>query len=139
MVAAMACFIVNDTLVKYVSQSAPVAQLIFIRSALASLLVVAAVLSTGAKDRIGAIGRGKVLVRAALDAIATFLYLVSLFHLPIATATSIYSTLPLLIMMLAALAIGERVRTTLWLAAAVGFAGVLLIVQPQSGGLDLHA
>ena len=78
-------------------------------------------------------------IRAGLDAISTFLYLVALFHLPIATATSIYSTLPLLITLLAALVIGERVRSTLWLATAVGFAGVLLIVQPQSGGLDVHA
>jgi len=32
MVAAMACFIVNDTMVKYASESLPAAQLIFIRS-----------------------------------------------------------------------------------------------------------
>src|SRR4051812_33010258 len=139
MVAAMACFIINDTLVKYVGQNVPAAQLIFIRSAMASLLVLAVVVATGASAQIREIGRGWVVVRAALDAIATFLYLVSLFHLPIATATSIYSTLPLLITMLAALVIGERVRSTLWLATLLGLAGVLLIVQPPSGGLDVYA
>ncbi|HSC98960.1 MAG TPA: DMT family transporter [Casimicrobiaceae bacterium] len=139
MVAAMACFIINDTLVKYVSQTAPAAELIFIRSAMASLMVLTVVVATSAKTQLREIGRGWVLVRAGLDAIATFLYLVSLFHLPIATATSIYSTLPLLITMLAALVIGERVRAALWVATAVGFAGVLLIVQPRSTGLDFYA
>jgi drug/metabolite transporter (DMT)-like permease len=139
MVAAMACFIINDTLVKYVGQNVPAAQLIFIRSAMASLLVLAVVVATGASAQIREIGRGWVVVRAALDAISTFLYLVSLFHLPIATATSIYSTLPLLITILAALVIGERVRSTLWLATLMGLAGVLLIVQPQSAGLDVYA
>jgi drug/metabolite transporter (DMT)-like permease len=139
MVGAMACFIINDTLVKYASQSVPGAQLIFIRSAMASLLVLVVVAATGARAHIRKIGHGWVVVRASLDAIATFLYLVSLFHLPIATATSIYSTLPLLITVLAALVIGERVRSTLWLATAVGFGGVLLIIQPQAGGLDFYA
>ena len=39
MCAAMGCFVVNDSLVKYASQSMPSAQLIFIRGMMASLLV----------------------------------------------------------------------------------------------------
>jgi drug/metabolite transporter (DMT)-like permease len=139
MVAAMACFIVNDTLVKYVSQTLPAAQLIFIRSAMASLLVLAVAVGTGASAQIREITRGWVVIRAALDAISTLLYLVSLFHLPIATATSINSTSPLLITMLAALLLGERVRWMLGLATGVGFAGVLLIVQPQSAVFGIYA
>src|ERR1700704_5473185 len=138
-VAAMACFIVNDTLVKYVRQTLPAAQLIFIRSAMASLLVLAVAVGTGASAQIREITRGWVVIRAALDAISTLLYLVSLFHLPIATATSINSTSPLLITMLAALLLGERVRWMLGLATAVGFAGVLLIVQPQSAVFGIYA
>jgi len=41
MVAAMACFIVNDTMVKYASESLPAAQLIFIRSVMATMLILA--------------------------------------------------------------------------------------------------
>jgi len=139
MVVAMACFIVNDTLVKYVSQNLPAAQLIFIRSAMASLLVLAVAIATGARAHFREMTRGWVVARAALDATSTFLFLVSLFHLPLAIATSINSTLPLLVTMLAAFLIGERVRAALWLATAAGFTGVLLIVQPQSGGFDVYA
>src|SRR5207249_10787334 len=80
MVAAMACFIVNDTLVKYVSQNLPAAQLIFIRSAMASLLVLAVAVGTGARAHIREITRGWVAIRSVLDAVSTFLFLVSLFH-----------------------------------------------------------
>lgn len=139
MVAAMGFFVVNDTLVKVVSQGLPAAQLIFVRSAMASLLVLTVVLSTGARSHIREIGRGWVLVRAGLDAVSTLLFLVSLFHLPIATATSIISSAPLLIALLAAFVIGERVRADVWLATVAGFGGVLLIVRPDAGDLDPYA
>lgn len=139
MVAAMGFFVVNDTLVKVVSQSLPAAQLIFIRSAMASLLVLTAVLATGARSHIREIGRGWVLVRAGLDAVSTLLFLVSLFHLPIATATSIISSAPLVIALLAALTLGERVPAAVWLATAAGFGSVLMIVQPDAGALNPYA
>jgi drug/metabolite transporter (DMT)-like permease len=139
MVAAMACFIVNDTVVKYVSQSLPSGQLIFIRSLMASLLVLAVAVATGATAHMGEIARGWIVTRALLDAISTLLFLISLFHLPIGIATSINATSPLLITMLAALAIGERVGMAMWLATAAGFAGVLMIVQPQSEGFNAYA
>src|SRR5262245_21832307 len=134
MTTAMAAFIVNDSLVKLVSESMPAAQLIFLRSAMASALVLAVALATGAAAHYREAARGWVVVRAILDALSTMLYLVSLFHLPIGIATSINATSPLLITVLAATVVGERVGLPLWLATAPGFVGVLLIVQPASGG-----
>ena len=139
MVGAMLCFIVNDALVKYASQSLPAAQLIFIRSLMASALVLAAATAMGATARIREIARGWVAIRAVVDAIATLLYLVSLFHLPIGTATAINMTSPLIITLLAALVLGERVGVALGLATTIGFGGVLLIVQPAAGGFNGYA
>jgi drug/metabolite transporter (DMT)-like permease len=82
MCAAMGCFVVNDSLVKYASQSMPSAQLIFIRGVMASLLVLLLVRSTGAIGRVREVSRGWVAVRAWVDAIGTFTYLIALFHLP---------------------------------------------------------
>ncbi|VTU23437.1 hypothetical protein H4CHR_01189 [Variovorax sp. PBS-H4] len=39
MIGAMCCFVCNDALVKYVSQTMPSAQLIFVRGVMASALV----------------------------------------------------------------------------------------------------
>jgi drug/metabolite transporter (DMT)-like permease len=139
MIGAMACFIVNDGLVKYVSQTLPAAQLIFVRGVMASILVLAVAQAMGATARIGEIARGWVATRAIVDAIAAFLYLVSLFHLPIANATAINMASPLLITALAAMFMSERVGLSRWLAIGAGFIGVLLIIQPQAEGFNVFA
>lgn len=139
MVGAMACFVVNDALVKYASQTLPAAQLIFVRGVLASALVLAVARAMGATVRIREIARGWVAARAIVDAVASMLFLVSLFHLPIGIATAINMTSPLIITLMAALVVGERVRVPQWLATAIGFVGVLLIVQPQGDGFNGYA
>jgi drug/metabolite transporter (DMT)-like permease len=139
MVGAMGCFIVNDTLVKYASQTLPAAQLIFVRGVMATLLVLAVVRAMGASRRIRDITRGWVAVRAVIDAVATMLFLVSLFNLPIANATAINMTSPLFITVLAAVFMGQRVGAARWLAIGVGFLGVVLIVQPRTDGFNVYA
>ena len=139
MIGAMGCFIINDALIKYVSQTLPLAQVVFIRSALASLLVLAVMKAMGEVPRIRESTRGWVALRAVLDAIATMLFLLSLLHLPLATATAINMASPLFITALAAFFIGERIGAPRWLAVGVGFVGVLLIIQPQADGFDAYA
>lgn len=137
MIGAMACFMVNDALVKYASQTMPAAQLIFVRGIIATLLVLAVAQAMGATRRIREIARGWMAARAIVDAIAVLLYLVALFHLPIVNATAINMALPLFITVLAALT-GERVGLPRWLAIGAGFLGVLLIIQPQAEGFNVY-
>jgi drug/metabolite transporter (DMT)-like permease len=139
MIAAMGCFVANDALVKYVSESLPAAQLIFVRGVMATALVIVVAATTGALRRIRKIAHGWVVARAAIDSVATMLFLVSLFHLPLPTAAAINMASPLIISALAAALLGERLRASGWVATAVGFVGVLLIVQPQSEGFSRYA
>lgn len=139
MIAAMGCFVANDGLVKFVSESVPAAQLIFVRGVMATALVLAVCAATGATRRIREIAHGWVVARAAIDSVATLLFLVSLFHLPLPTATAINMASPLIITSLAAVFLGERLRASGWVATAIGFVGVLLIVQPQSEGFNAYA
>lgn len=136
MCAAMGCFVVNDSLVKYASQSMPGAQLIFVRGAMASLLVLVLVRSTGAGRCLREILRGQVAVRAWVDAVATFIYLIALFHLPLVNATAINMTSPMIILVLAAVVLRERVGLGRWVAVLTGFVGVLLIIQPRTEGFN---
>jgi len=78
-------------------------------------------------------------VRAGIDALATFAYLLSLFHLPLANATAINMATPLVITLAAALLLGERVGAWRWAAVACGFGGVLLVVQPGLSGFNAWA
>jgi len=139
MVGAMGCFVTNDALVKFASQSMPSAQLIFIRGAMSVLLVLAVAHALGATARLREATRGWVAGRALVDAIATMLYLGSLFHLPIANATAINLAAPLFMTMFAALFMAERVRGARWLAVGAGFLGVLLVIQPRAQGFNSWA
>lgn len=139
MAASMACFVTNDALVKFASQTMPAAQLIFIRGVMATLLVLAVAQSLGATRRLGDVVRGKVAVRAIIDAMATMLYLSSLFNLPLGNATAINLAAPLVMIVFAVLFLQERVSLQRWLAILAGFAGVLLIIQPRTEGFNAWA
>jgi drug/metabolite transporter (DMT)-like permease len=138
-IGAMACFVLNDGLVKYASETIPGAQLIFLRGVVSTALVLAIAAGTGVAHRIGEIAHRWVLVRALSDALTTVLFLWSLFHLPISTATAILMTSPLMITVLAPLFAGPRLGPPPWLATSLGFVGVLLIVQPRADGFNAYA
>ena len=139
MTAAMAAFIINDALVKIVSRSLPAGQMIFVRGLLVLVLMLAVAHASGATARLGDLARRRVALRGIIDAGATTLYLASLIHLPIANATAINLAAPLFMTLLAMLFMNERVGWTGWLAVVVGFAGVLLVVQPRAAGFNAWA
>ncbi|GAB3650105.1 DMT family transporter [Ramlibacter alkalitolerans] len=139
MAGGMASFVANDTLVKYVSQSLPSSELIFLRGVFASLLLLAVAHAMGATRQLRSLADRRVVVRALLDSFATVTYLTSLFHLPIANATAINMATPLFITLFAVVAFRERVGAGRWLAIATGFTGVLLVVQPTGAAFNAYA
>ena len=147
MALAMASFVANDALVKFVSQSLPAAQLIFLRGlfAVALLLCAAHLMGLLRKPAIGMLGPVQqvmlrpVLIRSALDALATMVYLASLFHLPLGNATAINMATPLMITLFVVLAWHEKVSMGRWVAILIGFAGVLMIVQPAADSFNAWA
>jgi len=139
MSAAMALFIANDGLTKYVSATMPAAQLIFLRG-LASIVVVLLVAKAmGVMPQLPSTANRRVVARAVVDAIATMLYLFSLFHLPIANATAINLASPLFMIVFAVLFLGHHVGLGRWLAIGAGFAGVVLVIQPRADGFNFWA
>ncbi|MGC3986186.1 MAG: DMT family transporter [Pseudorhodoferax sp.] len=139
MVGAMAGFVVNDAIVKHVSEGMPSAQLIFLRGALASLLVLGMAVLLGAGGQLRHVLHPRVAARAAVDACATVMYLLSLFHLPLGNATAINLAAPLFMVVFAVWFLEERPGAARWLAVAVGFAGVLCVVQPRGDGFNAWA
>ena len=72
-------------------------------------------------------------VRALCLAAASFLFGSALAYLPVADATAINFLAPILLVAAAGRFLGERVGWVGWLAALLGFAGVLLIARPGRG------
>jgi drug/metabolite transporter (DMT)-like permease len=139
MAGAMSCFVVNDAFVKYVSQSMPIAQMVFVRSLFVAAIIFAIAHASGATTRIADAASPRVVLRGVIDATATLLYLAALVHLPIANATAINLAAPLFMTVFAVLFLREQVGVARWLAILAGFAGVVLIIQPRATGFNAWA
>jgi len=72
--------------------------------------------------------------RGAMHAIALNLFFLALPHIPLADVTAIQFTTPIFILFGAALLLKETVSAVRWIAAAVGFAGVLIVIAPHLAG-----
>jgi drug/metabolite transporter (DMT)-like permease len=70
---------------------------------------------------------------AAALVLSAVLAMIGYGHLPVTTATAFSYTTPLLVTVLAATLLRERIPLQRWLAVGMGFAGVVVIVHPFGG------
>lgn len=82
---------------------------------------------------------GWTLIRSLLMGIMWIAYYVALPHIPLSIAASAYYTAPIFITLFSALFIGDRVHISGWIAVAIGFAGVVLILKPSTDVFNLYA
>lgn len=73
------------------------------------------------------------MLRGLAMLMATLCFFSSLVYLPLAEATAINFLAPLIMLSVAPWLLKEPPRMSRWVAAAVGFAGVLIVVRPGSG------
>jgi len=76
--------------------------------------------------------------RAAIGLVSMLTWFYGITLVPLATATAVNFTAPLFATVGAALILHEDVRLRRWTAVALGFVGVLVIVRPGAGALDLN-
>jgi drug/metabolite transporter (DMT)-like permease len=91
-------------------------------------------------------GAGFVLRRPALQvargaalALASLLFFLAIFVMPLAEATAIQFANPMLAALLSAALLGERISRAAWGAIILAFAGVLIILRPNVDALGLAA
>ncbi|MBV8186594.1 MAG: DMT family transporter [Alphaproteobacteria bacterium] len=77
--------------------------------------------------------------RTAMGTASMVLGFYAVSMLPLADATAIAFSQPLFSVVVAALIAGEKVRWRRWSATVVGFLGVLVMVRPDAGSLQLGA
>lgn len=140
--AMLACclfFVINDTLVKLAGETMPLGQILFLRGLVSTTAIGLIAWRVGALRNFRSHFSRFVGWRTFGEVVATLLYLTALMHLPIANASAIAQTVPLVITAAGALFLGERVGPRRWAAVVVGFAGVLLIVRPGGDGFNVYA
>lgn len=78
-------------------------------------------------------------IRGILLAIATTFFFFSLVYLPLADAIAIFFVQPMLLTLLSAIVLGEKIGWHRRLAVIAGFIGALLIIKPGSDSFTLAA
>jgi drug/metabolite transporter (DMT)-like permease len=80
-----------------------------------------------------------VIARNIGEVVAAAAYVAALAAVPLGTVAAVLQALPLFMTMGAALVFGEKVGWRRWTAILVGFAGVLLVIQPGAEGFRIEA
>lgn len=136
MIFSMGVFILNDTLTKTAALELPTGQVVVIRSAFATLMMLPLVHFTSGLGKVFGYYSRPLLIRNLCEICSIMLYISALFRLPIANVTAILQVLPLAMTAAAALFLGERIGWRRWTAAAVGLIGVALIIRPGTAAFS---
>jgi drug/metabolite transporter (DMT)-like permease len=137
-VVAMACFAVLAALVKWTGQrGVPVFEIIFFRQTFAFVPLAIYVWRTTGPEVFRTQRPIGHLVRSAVGLFAMVCGFSALQHLPLTEATAFNFASPLFMTALSALMLAEPVGRHRWAAVVVGFLGVLVMVRPTPGHLNL--
>lgn len=133
---AMAGFTIEDALIKDLSRSISVGQIL----ALVGLGGTAVFVTVSRVQRhrlfTRAAWRPIFLVRAICEGFAPMFFVTGLAHLDLSVVASVFQSTPLVMTMGAALFLRETVGWRRWCAIFTGFAGVLLIIRPGLDGFE---
>lgn len=130
MLVAMGCYVLNDVFVKLSAQQLPPGQVLAVRGFFASLFAVA--LAWGARTRWRTALCPLVGARCGLEITTALTSVLALSLAPLATVSTLMMTAPLMIAVTAMALHWEPWKSSRLVAAAVGFVGVLLVIQPSA-------
>jgi drug/metabolite transporter (DMT)-like permease len=130
---AMAIIGLIDNYVVLIARDAGLWQFHAVRAAMALPMFMA--LSYLGLGRLWPKRAGRVLARSTIFAFAMLIYFGCLAFLPIAQVVAGLFSSPIFVMIFSALFLKKRVGIFRWTAALVGFAGILLVLRPETGEL----
>lgn len=139
MVIASGLLTVNDAIVKWLTQSYPVGQVMTLRGVFVIVAVVAWAAARHRTSQLRVSNWPLQLTRGALMTVSTFLFVTALSLMPIADAIAIAFAGPVIATALAALLLREAVGWRRWSAIGVGFTGVVIMVRPTPDLIRLIA
>lgn len=134
MVGAMACFALEDVLIKQLARAMPTGQVLMLIGAGGGVVFGLMARLSGRPLLSRALLLRPVLVRNLSEAVGSVAFILALVFTTLSGASAILQATPLAVTLGAALFLGERVGWRRWTAIGIGFIGVLLIIQPGLAG-----
>ncbi len=132
-IGASISFSVNDFIVKSLSSTYPVSELVCIRSFIGLVIILGVLVPIEGGYRI--ITRRNIslhLLRGLLMAVTAFSFFLGIASLPLSEAVAIFFIYPVIITLFSILFLSEKVTWRLGLAVGIGFIGTLMILRPSS-------
>jgi drug/metabolite transporter (DMT)-like permease len=134
MVIAVGSLALLDACIKILTPHYSTFQIASLRGFSALPFVILWIALRGGFSQLVRVRFGLHVVRGALGIIALVTFAFALRRLPLAEAYTIFFVAPLIITALAVFILKERVEWQRWLAIAIGFGGVLIVLRPTGVG-----
>jgi len=112
-------------------------EIMAVRSAVGLLIVLVAALAIGRLRDIRADRLGGHVLRNAVHFTGQNLWILAVTLIPLAQVFALEFTTPIWVLLLSPFFLGERITRLRVLAAAMGFAGILVVARPDVGGVNL--
>jgi len=135
-VVGVSIFSAQDVVIKGLSGAYPVHEIVFVRSAVALALLLPLVWRDSGLAALRTRRPGLHLFRGAAAFLAYSFYYLALAALPLAEVMALYFSAPLFVIVLSVAVLRETVAPRRWIAVGVGFAGVMVMLQPGVGAVE---
>ena len=140
MMACMSAFVLNDAFVRLAGNSLPLAQILFLRGVLTTLILLTFAIYLGTFEvRVIKKDKWKIFFRSVAEALTAYFFLTAVLNMPFANVTALLQILPMTVTLAAALVFKEKVGVIRIILIIIGFLGVMLIINPSSDGFNLYS
>ena len=136
----MSAFVLNDAFVRLAGDSLPLAQILFIRGLITTVVLLAFAIYGGIFSvKVSKKDKFRIVLRSIAEALTAYFFLTAVMNMPFANVTAILQILPMTITLAAAFIFKEKVGIIRISLILIGFLGVILIINPSADGFNLYA
>ena len=136
MITSMAFFAVEDSLIKFVTSTIPIGQILIMFGLGGALIFLLVAHFKNEKIMLRDMLLLPMYVRALFEIIGRLFYVLAISLIPLSTATVIIQATPIVVVAGAAIIFGEKVGWRRWTAILLGLIGVVVIIQPTTEGFS---
>ena len=138
MVITTACFVGGDTCIKLIGTTLPLGEIICLVGLLSTAFLFLICAQQGVLNSVSMIFTRTVLLRSLFDVLGSFMFVSALMHMPLANLSSVMQSVPLVVVAVAVIFLGEKAGLARIAAVITGFVGVLLIVKPSPQTITIY-
>ena len=140
MMLCMSAFVLNDAFVRLAGDSLPLAQILFIRGIITTIVLLTFAIYGGVfSSTVSKKDKWCIFFRSIAEALTSYFFLTAVMNMPFANVTSILQILPMTVTLAAAFVFKEKVGVIRITLILKGFLGVVLIIDPSADGFNLYA